>query len=306
MTFMRRAPIRFSLLLMVTAASISLAACTGRDEQLERDLAAPSRVDVLSPPMSPDPSEMHPALQIARSRGLKTNVYFNEELQQAVARLHGMEETLGRLQSDLQGTAMAMQRVEMMRQEVEALNIKIQGIQERLLYAGPALAPAPAAEAVVTETVTTPAPETVAGDTVMPEKTASGQISKPVVDEAPAKKADKAAAPAPKGDGVAGVRIGVHPDRVRIVLDVNGPTKFTSNVDNGEKLLTVELPSTTWSAPKTQAFKGLPVVDSYMAQSEGKGTVVAFTLKGDTKVLDAKTIKGEAGKPSRIVIDLSK
>lgn len=294
-------------LLTIMACSFALSACSGdRDGQLAQDMVPPKRVDVLAPPMAPDPSDMHPALQIARSRGLKTNVYFNEELQQAVARLHGMEETLGRLQSDLQGTAMAMQRVEMMRQEIEGLNIRIQSLQERLLYAGPVIAaeapaqPEPDLSQPAQEVVT---PPVSAVSTPPAAAQTPTQISKPVVETvAPA----KSASPVLTGDGVAGVRLGTHPDRVRIVLDVNGSTKFSTHIDNGEKLLTVELPETGWSAAKTQAFKGMPVVDSYMAQGEGKGTIVAFTLKGETKILEMKTLKGSGGRPSRVIIDLAK
>lgn len=298
----------FSVALLLTAATFALSACSSSsDDDLARDLAAPARVDVLSPPKSPDPDQMHPALQIARSRGLKTNVYFNEELQQAVARLHGMEETLGRLQSDLQGTAMAMQRVEMMRQEVEQLNLKIQSLQERLLYAGPALEQAEMRRAMDIQDapVDAEAPTPLMGDMAKPADAANGQISKPVMDEAPAKAADAAAAP--KGNGVVGVRVGAHPDSVRIVLDVmGGKDKFTANLDNAEKVLMVELPDTAWSAAKSEAIKGNPLVASYSAQKSGNGTVLALTLKAETKILSSKTLKGSGGKPTRLLIDLSK
>ncbi|NBX65787.1 MAG: hypothetical protein EBQ96_02205 [Proteobacteria bacterium] len=295
-------------MVLLTGVTLVLAACSGgADEDLARDLAAPERVDVLAPPRSPDPDAMHPALQIARSRGLKTNVYFNEELQQAVARLHGMEETLGRLQSDLQGTAMAMQRVEMMRQEVEGLNLKIQSLQERLLYAGPALEQAEMRRTMDAqpEPVTAEAPTPLMGDMAKPAEpadTANGQISKPVMDEAPAK-----VAPQKSGSGVVGVRVGAHSDSVRIVLDVmGGKDKFTANLDNAEKVLMVELPDTSWSGAKTETLKGNPLVASYTAQPSGKGTVLAVALKGETKILGSKTLKGAAGKPTRLIIDLSK
>ena len=315
MTFMRLKNKRITALLLATAGIIALAGCSsGYDETLAEDLAAPSRVDMLAPPKSPDPSQMHPALQIARSRGLKTNVYFNEELQQAVARLQGMEETLGRLQSDLQGTAMAMQRVEMMRQEVEALNIKIQGIQERLVYAGPQLAPAPEHDAMAIDGEhiaadvqnNTPADITMADAQKAEADEVQAQISKPVMEDKPVKPT-KAAAPAPTGKGVAGVRIGAHEGSVRIVLDINGAVpKFSADLDGQEKLLTVDLPKTVWSAPKSDKIANNPLVASYSAQPSDGGTVAAFVLKGDTKILETKTLKGEGGKPTRLIIDLSR
>ena len=256
----------------------------------------------------------------------------SEELGQAVSRLNGMEETLGRLQNDLQGTAMAMQRVEMMRQEIDALNVRFQSLQERLVYAGPVLGPAPdgtadvaaapvapvmamtvdpdgAATTTVTSTTTTTAapagPTPLMGDMAAPANTPSATANaqmKPVVDE----KKPAAPAPAAKAKAAAaasdGVRIGTHDDSVRVVLDVSGDATFTSNLDTAEKLLTVELPKNKWSGAKSETLSGNPVVASYTAQPSGNGTVLAFTLKGDTKILKTATLKN----PNRVVIDLAK
>jgi TolA-binding protein len=312
-------------LMLLTAAAISLVGCSRwDDDRLAGELAPPERVDVLSPPMAPDPSQMHPALQIARSRGLKTNVYFNEELQQAVARLNGMEETLGRLQGDLQGTAMAMQRVEMMRQEIDALNVRFQSIQERLMYAGPILAPAPVPDDVamgmapdgtttVTTTTTVPggpadmmieplsenAPTSLTDSMAKPAEVKTAQM-KPVVDE---KGAAKAAAPASTGGaGVNDVRFGTHGDTSRIVLDINGASDFKAELDSAENVLTVILPKTKWSATTTQAVKNNPLITSYSAQPAGDGSVVAFTLKPGTKLVKSAALKA----PTRVMIDLGK
>jgi len=291
-------------LFLMTVATLAVTACSSDDNsRLAADLAPPQRVDVLAPPVAPDPSQMHPALALAKSRGMKTNVYFNEELQQAIARLQGMEETLGRLQNDLQGTAMAMQRVEMMRQEIDALNLRFQSLQERLMYAGPLLAPESAVvqqqQVVTSETIApvvsdaTPAgPTPLMGDMVSGE---SAQISKPVLDEkkaAAAPSAPKAAVP-----GANAVRIGTHDDYVRIVLDVaKGDPKFTSNLDDAEKVFTVDVPGATFPGG-TQKVSN-PLVSSYSVQ----GTTIAFVLKGGTKVLKTSVLKN----PTRIMIDLAK
>lgn len=307
------------------ALVLALAACSNDDDaRLARDLTPPQRMELMAPPpVAPDVNEMHPALQLAKTRGLKTNVYFNEELQQNIARLAGMEETLSRLQNDLQGTAMAMQRVEMMRQEIEAMNVRMQSLQERLMYAGPVMVPVPAdtngMTTVVTERIIeqpangmrpTPlmgdmaAPPANPGEAVITGETTTAQISKPVVDEKKSTVTSDAKAPVSAGAGVNDVRIGVHSDSVRIVLDVDGNALgFSANLDAAEKLLTVELPSTPWKAAKTQTLKGNPLIASYTAESSGKGSVIVFALKADTKVTSQKTIKGS---PSRLVIDLSR
>lgn len=319
-TFARK--LRCLPVLLMATATFALAACSNSaDDRLNADLAPPERVDVLAPPMAPDINSMHPALQIAKSRGLKTNVYFNEELQQASARLQGMEETLGRLQNDLQGTAMAMQRVAMMRQEIDALSVRFQSLQERLMYAGPELGPAPE-PMIATQpsssvrtmnlppladdgAVVPPAgPTPLMGDLGADSGAPTAQISKPVIDE---KKAPVKAATISKEGGVADVRIGTHPDSTRIVLDINGgKTAFTTNLDAGENVLTVELPQTPWNAAKSQMLKGNAMIASYSAQSSGAGSVVAFSLKGAAKIAGTKVYKAEGGKPARLVIDLAR
>jgi len=289
-------------------------------------------------------------LPIAQAHGLKNNVYFNNELQQANARLRGMQETLGRLQSDLQGTSMAMQRVEIMRQEIESLSARFKTLQVQMA-AGEVTAPDVTPAAVIdtplgtTTTVTTvteavapaaaPAEE-IKGDMATPPEAAvpapaaveapkaeetKGQVAKPILDEKPAAKktdvrdekktevtpAAAAVAPAYAADakGVVGVRFGTHPDRTRIVLDVVGDATFTTSLDNDEKLLTVEMPKAACAA-SVDGFKGNSLVASYTAQASGEGCVVAFVLKAGTKILESKTMKGDAGKPTRLVIDLAK
>jgi hypothetical protein len=294
---------------------LGLAACSSGndDKRLADDLTPPQRMELMpAPNLAPDVKDMPPAIALAQAKGLKTNVYFNEELQQSIARLAGMEETLGRLQNDLQGSAMAMQRVEMLRQEVDAMNVRLQDMQEKLIYAAPTLAPAtddmtaapvaPVESAPASDTAMRPTP--LMGDMAAPDtapKTA--QISKPVVDE---KTPAKAASPVkPAGvDGVADVRIGVHGESVRIVLDVGGKNLgYDASVDSGEKLLTVDLPKTAWKGAKSETLKNNPLIASWTAQDSGDGSVVVFALKSDAKIASQSVLKGN---PARIVIDLAK
>lgn len=209
-----------------------------------------------------------------------------------------------------------------MRQQLDILEIRVRILQERMKYAGPMLTPMSNAEAtlnVVTEQApppviisTTPTPLMGEMATATPADSPV-QISKPVVDEKPktetkpeAKPAEAAPAPA-KGDGVQGVRTGIHADRVRIVLDVAGAApKFTTNLDGTEKLLTVDLPETKWDGAKSETLKNNPVIASWSAQGTDTGSVLAVSLKGDTKILETKTLKAEGGKPARLIIDLAK
>lgn len=105
---------------------------------------------------------------------------------------------------------------------------------------------------------------------------------------------------------VTGVRIGIHPDRTRIVLDLSGPAKFQTDLDNTEKLLLVDLPETLWKAPENQTTGGKSLVSSYSSQGahEGKGATAVFQLTGPVKILSASPLRPEGKSGHRIVIDL--
>ncbi len=152
----------------------------------------------------------------------------------------------------------------------------------------------------------------------VPDAAAPKAVAKPVVEAPkPVAKAEAPKAGTTKADetkpapvagkaGVQGVRVGTHDDTVRVVLDVNGATDFTTSLDGGEKILTVELPKTKWAAAETQAAPKNPLIASYTAQASGGGSVALFALKGDTKIVKTHTLKAAGGKPARIIIDLSK
>lgn len=147
-------------------------------------------------------------------------------------------------------------------------------------------------------------------------------IARPILDnDGPAPKAKTAATtPAPKteasaktdtpaavtGSGVVGVRVGDHGDKVRLVLDVAGTSNFAANLDNKEKILTVELETVGWSAEKQKTFAGSGLIQSFTAQDSGKGSVGAFVLSKESEIVSSTTLKGADGKPARIVIDLKK
>jgi N-acetylmuramoyl-L-alanine amidase len=108
------------------------------------------------------------------------------------------------------------------------------------------------------------------------------------------------------GKDVSAIRLGQHPDKTRIVLDVGSDASFTTDLDNAEKILLVELPKTGWSAPTAQRFTNSPLLAGYTAQSmSGGGTRLAIELKRPARVLAASALKAEGDKSARIVLDLA-
>jgi hypothetical protein len=120
-----------------------------------------------------------------------------------------------------------------------------------------------------------------------------------------------AVAPAPPAQGtqITNLRVGEHADKTRLVFDaVSSPAKirYTVDLDNGEKILVLELPDSGWSAPATQNFTGAPILVSYKTEkSAGGGTLVIFQLKNPAKILYQGQIAGD-GKGTRLILDLAK
>lgn len=151
---------------------------------------------------------------------------------------------------------------------------------------------APAPPTVITPPVAAQASSAVA--TAIPPK-----MMEPIVEQ-PAVKA------ANGNTAVQAFRLGEHPGKVRIVLDISGKTAFTADLDNSEKILVVELPQAAWNAKAQESFSGNPVIDSYKTESMGKtGTRVIIKLKGKTSIAYKSAMGDTATGGSKVVIDLT-
>ncbi len=116
--------------------------------------------------------------------------------------------------------------------------------------------------------------------------------------------------PAPQPDAhlvaVKSVRIGEHPGKTRIVLDMDGKAGHKLDLDNQEKILVVDLPGTGWKAALQNAVASSPTLLSYRAEpSDTGGTMLIFQLKAAVSVAYDGTMENSDGAGQRIVIDLS-
>lgn len=158
----------------------------------------------------------------------------------------------------------------------------------------------PAQEPAAAPVSGTSAPETATA----PPTAITPPVAAPAAAPPPPAQASPAAA---NGTAVQAVRLGEHPGKVRIVLDVNGKTSYTADLDNGEKILVVELPEAAWNAGTQQAFSGNPVLASYTTESMGSaGTRLIFVLKTGTSIAYKSAMNTPDGNGSKIIIDLTK
>jgi hypothetical protein len=102
------------------------------------------------------------------------------------------------------------------------------------------------------------------------------------------------------------VRIGEHPGKTRLVLDLskNDKPSVKTDLDNGEGLLTLDLPGVTWGGATEGSSKSTYIAGWNASKADGGGSTLAIQLKKPAKVLSTQYIGAEKGVPARFVIDL--
>lgn len=101
-----------------------------------------------------------------------------------------------------------------------------------------------------------------------------------------------------------GIRIGEHSGKTRIVLDSNTKTAFSTDIDNNEKIMIIELSNADWTAKAAQSFKKSPFISSFKVESSGNGQLVIFQLKRNASIGYKADIGALTGSGRRFVIDL--
>lgn len=251
-------------------------------------------------------------LPMLDSKGVNTHL-FSEKLSGNDARLNRLENAVQEIRNDFDAMAPAIVRLVAIEKDIQNLITQL----EVLTGAAPAPAPVAAQPVPLVENANDeefPLAETsseasmepipladIPADAVAPEVVAP--VSAPAVSTVAA---TTAAAPATvSGPAVTDVRIGEHPGKTRLVLDVKGKTTFKTNLDNGEKILLIELSNVAWNAAMEKNFAGAPLIASYRANVEGAGMVLVLQLKSSAKIVSSSSLDDKAAKSQRIVIDLS-
>jgi len=112
----------------------------------------------------------------------------------------------------------------------------------------------------------------------------------------------------PVQDGVASifdVRTGEHPGKTRIVLDINANTNYSVDIDNNESIMIVDLPNTSWNAPRNKSFPKSSVISSYNVEQSGNGHLMVIQLKKNARLSYNKSLPSTKGIGRRIVLDVS-
>lgn len=272
-----------STALMVCA--LTLSACGGSDAE---DVGVVQTTTQICPMTM---AETPPAMQPARGMNVSPEALFVEDIQDPVARIKRAEAAIIDLRRDM--NALQAPTMHSVATPLTA--------QDQAPMAAPVMVASTAAPQSLFPVVEAPAPVT----TTAPATTAPA----PVMDEP----AVKAAAPvktktaAPSGPVISALRIGEHAGKTRLVLDAGSPVKFTTDLDNSEDLLLVELPGMKWTAAKSGTSSS-PAIKSWSTQSMDNGTDgtrLVLVLRQDVAVTDKSLIAPDANAAHyRAVIDL--
>lgn len=120
--------------------------------------------------------------------------------------------------------------------------------------------------------------------------------------------AEPAAGTTGRDGSVTGVRIGEHGNKTRLVFDLSAGNKpdFKYDLDNGEKLLMVDMPESGWQAATSGKSSVSPLVSGWSVQKGANGgSTVAIQLKADARVLSTEFLKAEGADPARLVMDIA-
>jgi hypothetical protein len=102
------------------------------------------------------------------------------------------------------------------------------------------------------------------------------------------------------------VRVGEHPGKTRLVLDVSQKLPFEISQRNGGQIIIINLPQAGWRTSPLLQISNSPLVKGFSSQSDGKGgTMFTVELKRSAQVLWAESLLPSGIQGHRIVLDLA-
>lgn len=105
---------------------------------------------------------------------------------------------------------------------------------------------------------------------------------------------------------VLGLRIGQHPGKTRIVLDVSASTPFTYHMEESKNVLVVELPDADWGADAKKVFNNHPLLLAYLAKpTSSGGTFLAIKMNKKSELVFKTTYPKSGASNFRIVFDVA-
>jgi hypothetical protein len=241
--------------------------------------------------------------------GFNPKNMFGKSLKSDDQRLDRLERAVQEMRNEFDTTKPSITRLTALEGEIQALIDELQTLNREgsLPAIQPMPMPAPAPSPVIVQQqapmpTPTPAPITIIDS--MPAPIAPA----PAVTIATPKASYQRKSVPPMSNGQASVydlRIGEHPGRTRLVMDANGKTGFSVDVDNSENIAVIELPQAGWTASTSKALAKSNFISSYSVQPSGNGHILILQLKRNAQVTYKDDLAGPSGNSRRLVVDLS-
>lgn len=217
---------------------------------------------------------------LSASKGLKLESLFSEEIKDADERMKRLENAHLDFRKEYEQIKPAILRLAAIESDLQTLMRELNGFVEQQAQAAPVESVEEEAEETLTEADKETAPEEPAPPPP-PQEAFESQLK--------------------------GIRIGNHPDKVRIVLDIKG--LIAKTVTLADNALSVELQATDLDpALKTeQSLQKNALLDSYAVMQEGAVAKLTFTLRQSTQIMGQEALEPKSpAELSRLVFDLKR
>lgn len=306
-----------NLLTTLSVSVIALAACSSSSSAPSAKTAAPmppiTEMDTAMDQPAPQPlplsqSDTLTPVMATNAMPAETTTVVTTTTAPVVAgsveeRIARLEQSVGSLREDYARIMPAFaslnttnERISQLLDQIESETGKRPAIPQETASA-PVVAPTPKP---VTAAAMAPAATTTTTTVATTQTTTQPSVATPA-------SAEPAAGTGPDG-AVTGVRIGEHGNKTRLVFDLSSKTKpdFKYDLDNGEKILMVDMPESGWQGATSGKSSISPLVSGWTAQKGANGgSSVAIQLKGDARVLSTEFLKAEGSDPARLVMDIA-
>jgi len=109
---------------------------------------------------------------------------------------------------------------------------------------------------------------------------------------------------APVASMVTGIRVGKHPGKTRVVIDVSQPTDVRYDVSADGTAVFIELPTVNWSAQPFSARHAKGQVVDYTFSKDGAGGRLSILSSGPVRINKPFFVSPDGTRGHRIVIDI--
>lgn len=100
------------------------------------------------------------------------------------------------------------------------------------------------------------------------------------------------------------IRFGLHPDKTRMVVELDRPVEFKAFVMEGPYRLVLDLPTFRWDVNRVSSPKGSPVKEIRHGSQNASVSRLVIDTKNPVAIRSAFVLPAAAGKPDRLVIDI--